>query len=78
MFGNSEVVEDVIDADGSGNGEIDAADYVVWRHAAGQTAGTIAAARITVPEPYSFAIAAIAVLAIVARGRAMRYTHGYR
>jgi hypothetical protein len=76
MFGNSEVVEDVIDADGSGNGEIDAADYVVWRHAIGQSAGINAAAGKSVPEPRSFAVATIAVLAVIASGRATRYTHG--
>ncbi len=46
-------------ADGNGNGIIDAADYVVWRKAAGAVA-----AAITLPEPATLFLAIFASLAV--------------
>ena len=48
-----------MDADASGNGEIDAADYVVWRHAVEQTAPN----NVSVPEPTNLLVLGIALVA---------------
>jgi DNA-binding beta-propeller fold protein YncE len=52
-------------ADGSGNGVIDAADYVVWRKAFGS--GTPAGAATSIPESPTAVLAVLA--ALVGRGR---------
>jgi hypothetical protein len=49
-------------ADGDGNGVVDANDYSIWRAHFGQVAGSGALAA-TVPEPASFMIALLAVVA---------------
>lgn len=60
------------DADGNGNGIVDEADYLVWRSTFGQGGGPGAAsASLTVPEPMSLLLAALASLPLL-RGRRHR------
>jgi hypothetical protein len=55
------------EADGNGNGRVDAADYSIWRNTFGQTSmpgsGSIELGSQPVPEPTSAIFAAIGVLA---------------
>lgn len=60
------------EADGNGNGIVDEADYFVWRSTFGQGGGPGAAsASLTVPEPTSLLLAALASLPLL-RGRRHR------
>ena len=65
LFGNSEIDEEAMDADASGNGEIDAADYVVWRHAVERTASI----NVSVPEPATILANLIALVAALSGRR---------
>jgi hypothetical protein len=83
-FGN--MVTPFTSPDGSGNGAIDAADYVIWRRA--QNTGSIALAVNHVPEPSVLVLAAMVGLLTatyrrrrtsgVARPIARSHTHSWR
>ncbi len=55
------------EADGNGNGIVDAADLALWQSNFGTTVSTVAT--LSIPEPSSFALVALATLAVPTRRR---------
>lgn len=65
----------LLSADGNGDGKVDNADYLVWKNNFGKTWSATGAGSLSIPEPATAALMALAALVALRRRVGRRLTH---